>query len=192
MSEFANVRSLDAIRQFRVALQKFVEDAQKALAGIQMEIHRGQDWLEHDRPAYWQAQVRLAFQQVAETRTAYESCRMRTVAGHRPACLEERNAYREAQAYLRYAQEKVEAVRLCALKVRHEADEYRGRIGQLERCLEGEIPQTLELLSQIIASLEAYADILPDGELPPAAAQERPPRPASTEELTPPERKGEP
>ena len=40
MSQSANVRSLQAIRDFRIAMANFGDDARNALSSVEMEIRR--------------------------------------------------------------------------------------------------------------------------------------------------------
>jgi hypothetical protein len=159
MTESANVRSLSAIQDARAALVRFQEDAGQALDSLRQVLNQAQDWLEHDRPLYWREQVRQSYDEVAQTRTDLEACKRRTVADHRPSCIEEQKAYRKAQERLRNAQEKVDRVRHWAIQVRQESDEFSGRTGQLRRCLEDDLPRMQALLDRMLASLESYAGI---------------------------------
>ena len=84
---------------------------------------------------------------------------MRTVAGHRPTCYEEKLALQAAKDRLQMAQEKVEAVaRWCGL-VRHEIDEFDGRRGSLQRYVESDFAKTIATLERMILAIEAYAEI---------------------------------
>ena len=93
---------------------------------------------------------------------------MRTVAGHRPACQEQLDAYRAAQRRLRMAEEKLEITRQWAGRVRRELDEYRGRTMGLRMALERDVPRTLGLLERTVMSLDAYVEQtqLPHAEKP--------------------------
>ncbi len=159
MSDSANVTSIEAIADFKGALLRFEEGAAHALSALQQEIYRALDWLENDRPAYWQEQIRTGHDKVTETRVNYERCRMQTVGGQRPACLEEKEAWRSAKQRLATAQEKLETVRRWTIKVHQEVDEYRGRIGRLQRCIETDVPQMVALLERMLDSLDAYASV---------------------------------
>ena len=159
MPRTANVRSLEAIREFKVALAVFEEEATAALETMQTEIYRAIDWLENDRPSFWQQQVRHGFDDVAEARTALETCRMRIVAGRKPSCIEEKQALRAAKHRLENAQEKIDVVRHWCINVRHETDEFKGRIGQLQRYLETDVPRLLATLQRMINALEGYVSI---------------------------------
>jgi len=159
MSQSANVTSLDALRKFRQALLRFSEEASDALVGLQMEVLRALEWLEHDRPHFWKAQIRRCYDQVAQARAELERAKTKEVAGHKPSCYEEKKALELAKKRLEYAQQKLEAVKRWTVLVRDEINEYRGRLGPLERCLETDIPRIVALLEKQIAALEAYVQI---------------------------------
>jgi hypothetical protein len=152
------VTSVDAIVAFRAALRTFEADAAQAVLSLDEQARRALDWLDNDAPAYWRQEVRRCSDLVARKRSELETCRMRTVAGQRAACLEELEAYRAAQRKLREAEEKMEIVRQWAQRVRRELDDYRGRTMGLRMALERDLPRTLALLDRTIASLDAYVE----------------------------------
>ena len=158
MSDSAHVTSIEAILNFAGALRRFEDDASRALLTIDQQVGRAQQWLEYEAPVYWREQIRRCFDDISRARSALETCRMRKVAGHRPSCIEEEKALRAAKQRLQVAEEKAELVRRWAGRLRHEVDEYRGRIGSFRRCLESDVPRTLALLERTVAALEAYLD----------------------------------
>ena len=158
MSDSAHVTSIDAIAGFAAALRTFDDDALRALVTIDEQALGALQWLERDAPVYWRQQIRMCFDNVARTRSALETCRARSVAGNRPACLEEMEAYRAAQRKLREAEAKIDVVRHWVQVVRHEIDEYRGRVMGLRRSLENEVPRTVALLERTVSTLDSYAD----------------------------------
>lgn len=154
---------------------QFDELVANAITALKQEVDRSIDWLENDRPRYWQEQVRLGFDRVAAARSNLESCRTKTVGGTRSSCIEEKEALRIAKLKLEMAQEKVQLVRRWAIKLREEADEYRGRIGQFETYLVSDFPKSLALLERTLQALEEYVSIES------AAEAELPPPPPKTE-----------
>ena len=156
MTESAHVTSIDAIANFAAALRCFEDEASRGLLAIDQQASRALQWLEHEAPAYWREQIRRCFDDISRTRTALETCRMRSVAGQRPSCIEEEKAYRKAKRRLVEAEEKAELVQRWAIRLRREMDEYRGRIGNFRRCLEGDVPRAIALLERTLASLEGY------------------------------------
>lgn len=163
-----NVRSIPAIREFRGAVQRFLEAAEAVLQALQMELQRSFDWIDHEQPHYWQAQLRRAFDLVAQTRVALTTCQMRTVAGRQPSCIEEKQAHEAAKRRLQRCQEQIEATKRWGLKLHNESDEFRGRLAALRRFLDHEMPQLLALLERSATILESYAETISQSEEPPA------------------------
>lgn len=155
----ANVRDIESLQSFRAALIKFADELASVLDGIQIEIQRSVAWIEQDRPFYWNVQSRKAYDQVANTRTALTTCQMRTVAGRRPSCIEEKVAYDKAKRRLQHCQDQIKHVQSWATKLRRESDEFRGRLAPLQRLLEGDIPKMVGLLERMMTILEAYAEV---------------------------------
>jgi hypothetical protein len=158
MQAGANVRSLDAVRQFRAALVRFEEDAAGAMTSLRQELARTLQWLDHDCPAYWRQELRNCFDRVAEARTHLARRQMMTVAGHRPECIEEKQVLRRAKRDLEAAQQKIQIVRQCSIKTHRAADEYVCRIGRVEQSLAHDVPTMLALIERILNALESYVE----------------------------------
>ena len=159
MSTPANVHSLEAIDALRMALVSFIDQVSEALAELDAEMRRMLEWLEHDRPRYWRTQVRLSIDRVHEAQQALHRCLMFPIAGERPSCREERAALKKAQARQAYCEEKAERVRHWQRTVQHELFEYQGRISQLVRLVEIDVPQAIGVLHKIVRRLEEYQSV---------------------------------
>jgi hypothetical protein len=159
MDSQARVHSLTSIESVRTTLVSFVAHVSDALAELETEMRRMLDWLEHDRPRYWKQQVRLSMDRVHEAQQALHRCLMFPVAGERPSCSEERAALKKAQARQAYCQEKTERVRHWQQVVQQELFEYQGRISQLVRLIELDVPQAIGVLNKILRQLEEYQAI---------------------------------
>jgi exonuclease VII large subunit len=156
MSGPAKVHSTDAIEAVRLALVIFVDRVTDALAELSSEMRRVQEWLEHDRPKHWKNQIRLAMDQAHEAQQALHRCLMFPIADERPTCYEERAELKKAKARLEYCQEKSDRVRHWQQTMRHELFEYEGRMSQLVKLIEIEVPQAIGVLNRIIRNLEEY------------------------------------
>ena len=163
MSHSANVRSLEAIREFKVRAGLFGEEVSQTLAALQQELNRVLDWVENDRPRFWRQQVQKSYDRVGEARVRLAACRRRKVGDHRPSCIEEQQDLERAKRQLRMAQEKVEIVRRWSEKLRHELEEYKGSTAPLVRCVTGDIPRSAALLDRILDSLDSYVSV-PSGD----------------------------
>jgi len=158
MSNSAHVASFEAVARFTTALRQFQDEATAVLLGLDQQIERALHWLDYEQPAYWRQQIRKQYDEVARTRTAWENCMLRTVAGDRPSCIEEERAHRTAQRRLEAALAKPDEIRRWAIKVHQEVDEYRGRIGRLRHALESTVPKTIALLERTQGSLLSYIE----------------------------------
>jgi hypothetical protein len=156
MPQSANVRSLEAIRRFRAALIKFQEEGAATLASLRQELDRTVEWIDHDRPRFWQLQVRKCSDNVDTARSQLSRARMRTIGGHHPSCVEEQIALRRAKQALEVARQKGENVRRWKIKLHQDIEEYRGRIGLFEQCLYRDVPRMLALLEGMLGALEGY------------------------------------
>jgi hypothetical protein len=160
MSTRANVQSSEAIEAVRVSLLKFVEYVTDALVTLDAELRRVQEWLEHDRPRHWKTQIRLAVDHVNECQAALHRCLMfPKTLNERPSCDEEREALKRAQARLAYCEAKAERVRHWIRNLQHEVFEYEGRMSQLVRLAEIDVPQAIGVLDRILLRLEEYRGV---------------------------------
>ena len=155
----ANVHSLAAMREFKVRLLEFADVAVDVAASMQTQVLGFLEWLEHDRPHFWKNYMLRSFDVIAHARADLEKCKMRTVAGHKPTCYEEKLALQTAKQRLEMAQEKVEATARWCSFVRHEIDEHDGRRGALQRYIESDFAKTIATLERMILAIEAYAEI---------------------------------
>jgi hypothetical protein len=156
MSSPAKVHSSEAIEAVRMALMSFAAQVGDALTELSAEMRRMQEWLEHDRPRFWKAQIRRAGDEEHEAKQALHRCLMFPVASERPSCTEERTALKKAQARVEYCREKEDRLRHWQQTVRHELFEYEGRMAQLVRLIEVEVPQAIGVLNKILRNLEEY------------------------------------
>ena len=156
MSTPAKVHSTEAIEAVRMALVLFVEQVNDALIELSGEMRRVLDWVEHDRPRYWKMQMRHGIDMVHEAQQALHRCLMFPIANERPSCTEERTALKQAQARLAYCEQKADRVRQWQKTMRHELFEYEGRMSQLVRMVEVDVPEAIGVLNRIVQNLEEY------------------------------------
>lgn len=156
MSSPAKVHSVDALKLLRVALIKYAEEVAGALGIMHQESLKLNQWVSHDQPAHWKKQIQVGFEKVSQARAQLAKAKLKTVGGRKPDCFEEKKALRKAKEFLAHAQKQVEVVRHWAGKIQQESDEYRGRLGRLERMASLEIPRMIALLEKMVIAIEEY------------------------------------
>ncbi len=156
MTDSANVKSIDAIRQFAAAVVQFREEAKTCVTRLEMEIGRVIGWLERDRPGFWKREAEHCDRRYAESRVMLHKCRMRRVGDFRPTCFEEQKMVQHCKQQLEFARKQLGVIRHWSITARQEADEYFGRASQLVQTLERDLPQLIALLQQSIDRLDSY------------------------------------
>lgn len=164
MAESANITSVDAVNQFRVVLRSQQERASETVATYIRELQRVVEWFEQDLAFLWKQELRKRYDEVAETRTAYETCKLRTIAGQRSACYDEKKAYERARHRLQEGERKVEAVKNWRINYAQQAEECRGRLGKFQNLLDQDVEKSIALLERTVISLEKYLgrSVLPE------------------------------
>jgi hypothetical protein len=155
----AGVGSLDAIRDFRGALCRFIKDAGDSLLAVDLELRRAQEWLQLDRPRYWQAEVRRREEDVLHAKADLSRARTTAMFGNAAGCTDQKIALRRAQARLEEAKEKLVTVRRWAMLLEREAEDYKGPSQQLSNLLEADLVAAVAQLDQSITALEAYLSL---------------------------------
>jgi hypothetical protein len=156
MAQSAKVLSIQSLKDFRVALVNFTEEARNALGGVDMELKRMRDWLERDQLSYWQMQVKRRHEAMMMARTDLYRRRISQQGSDAISDTEQKEALKEAQRKLRIAEEKVEIVKKLIPIFHHAMAEYVSRATPLADHLSGGIDKSLGSLAKMLDSLEAY------------------------------------
>jgi hypothetical protein len=161
MADSAKVLSVDALKQFRIALITFVEEARNALGGVDMELRRTRDWIERDQLSFWQMQVKRRHERMMNARTELFRRQISQQGSEAKSDTEQKEALREAQRKLRVAEEKVEIVKRLIPFFQHAMAEYVSNATPLADHLSGGMERSLATLQRMITSIEEYLAIAP-------------------------------
>jgi len=152
----ANVRSVDAIRDFKVSLVNFAEDARVALAAMEMEIRQVRNWLERDQMTYWKAQVKRSHEEIAEARAELHRRQITQMNSDAVSDTDQKEALKKAQRRLRMAEEMVERVKKWVPVLEHALAEYHSQAQPLGDRLSGSLVNSFTLLDRMVAALDQY------------------------------------
>jgi hypothetical protein len=161
MSSQAEVHSIDALREFRVALSLYGEDVQAALGAADAEIRRTVQWLSQDRPFYWQEQIKRRRERVASARADLFRLKLQKTPEHHPSLAEPKERLRHAEAALADAEKRLAAVRKWQPALQQAVLEYHGSVQRLKDLAASDVPRAVGLLARIVEALEAYLRIRP-------------------------------
>ncbi|HEY2783407.1 MAG TPA: hypothetical protein VGJ05_00395 [Fimbriiglobus sp.] len=159
MDPGADVREITALRDWLAALATYRSDAMNALAGVEMELRRGFDWIEQ-QGGLWARAVRDCEEQVVQAKAELAARKFENFDGKMPdTTVQERNL-RRAEARLEHAQEQVVRCRKWMVRLPKQVDEaYTGAARRLAAILESDLPVGMADLDRRAAALEQYADL---------------------------------
>jgi hypothetical protein len=186
MSQGANVRSIESLKRFKVALINFADEGKNSLNGVDMEVRRTHDWLVRDQVFYWKSQVKQRQEALAQARSELHRRQISQMGSDAVSDTEQKEAVREAQRRLREAEDKVERVKRWVPVLEHAIAEYHSQTRPLGDRLSGGLERSLLLLDRMVDALDAYVSIAPpsaprvdtDGSPASAATTAAPPRAA--------------
>jgi hypothetical protein len=184
MPESADVRSIDALREWHAALATYGDGLAEALAGVNLEIRRAYDWL-GEQMAQWQRAVRDCQDEVTRAKAELSQRKFPGWDGREPDCTVQEKALRLARARLEHAEDQVVKCRQWIGRLPKAIDEvYLGASRRLSNFLEAELPKGLADLARRVGALESYAGLRPDY-APAPAGSSAPPGPSGTQPPTP-------
>jgi ribosomal protein L29 len=173
MNPAANVRAVEALKDWHAALAEFRTEAQDALAAVELEIRRAFDWIA-DTQRHWKQTVRDAEEEVVQAKAELANRRFPDFSGRMPDTSEQEKALRRAIAKQEFAERQVEVCQRWLRKLPAAVSEtYEGPARQLAATLEAELPRGLAVLQQRLDALEAYLGLA----APKRPAEEPPPAP---------------
>ena len=171
----ADVRSIDALRDWYAQLTGYGEMLAESLSGVELEIRRGMEWL-HEQLGRWQNAVRDCEDEVVQAKAELSARKFPGFDGREPdTTVQERNL-RRARARLEYAEDQVTRTRSWIGRLPKMVDEvYRGPSHRLGGFLETDLPKALAVLGRQIESLESYSGLRPDYAPTPSTTSPLPP-----------------
>ena len=157
MSRSANVLSTQTLKDFKLTLINFGEEARNALSGVEMELRRVRDWLERDQLGYWQSQVKRRQEELMQARAELHKRKISQQGSDAVSDSEQKEALRDAQRRLRIAEEKVELIKKRLIPfLHHEIAEYHSHSQPLGDHLAGGFERSIGAMEKMVVALESY------------------------------------
>lgn len=167
----ANLTNTDVLRDVRVALAKFAQEARNTLTAVDADVARVGQWLTHERPAHWKHEIRRREDQVAAAKAAI--ARKQISRAPEPASVvEERKALQKCQRRLEHARERAEATRRWAAVWERESSLWKSSCSGLTELLDRDVPGAMADLDRMMKALAEYlaaGAVLTSDEVPTAA-----------------------
>jgi len=155
MAKAANVRSLEALREFRVSLIKFIDKSKRAIATSDSEVMRTQIWLESNQPMHWKRELRKAEEQLNQAKSELFRATISQPDNPRGPTDQVRMV-RKRKIEIENAKEKLERTKRWSRIFEQSTNEYRGAIAPLSSALDGTAQKAVVLIERSISRLEEY------------------------------------
>jgi hypothetical protein len=155
MSQAANVRSLESLKEFRSALIKFIDEAKRAISTADGEVSNTQIWLSSTQPMHWIQLERRSTELLAQAKSELFRATISQPDNPRGPTDQVRQVKRR-ESEIKQAQEKLQQTKRWSRKFEREINEYRGAINPLLSSLEGSLNKAVFIINKSIQSLEAY------------------------------------
>ena len=160
MATNANVTSVESIDAFRAALLVYVSKARPVLEDACDEASRTRQWLQQAQRVHWENEVRKRTRALENAQQALFSA---NVANLREPGLAEKNAVLRAKRALTEAEDKLKAVKRWIRDFDQHAGPLVKQLEQLRTTLVNDMPKAAVHLSQVVKTLDAYANVAPGG-----------------------------
>ncbi len=163
MAEQAKITSIDAIAAFRGRLVMFMENATRALEDVDSELRRTRVWLDSETLPNWQRELKLRLRKLEAAEQELLTARLSTL---RESETVQQMAVRKARASVREAEEKIRLIKRWSRDFDGTISPLARHLHQLRHHLGRSLPNAAAQLSEIVKTLDAYAEL---GRVAPAA-----------------------
>jgi hypothetical protein len=163
MPERARVTSVEALESFRANLIVYLSKARPTLEETGQEVLRMRQWLENDRRPYWENELRRRQRKLQEAEQALFSAKLSQLQEESAAQLQ---AVRRAKSSVEQAESKRDQVRRWTRDFENRSDPLTRQIGLMQGFLASEMSRAVAHLTQVIDTLEAYAQVAAPGTQP--------------------------
>ncbi len=158
MNRRAQVTSVDALREFQTELRRFQEVVQSICEALGLETHRAQEWIESDRARYWPHAWRLAENRLVAAQSDLQLAKMAAMRDEHKSCIDEKKAVDCAKQRQDLCESKIRQVKHWRIKMRHQTEEFHGKLARLQHYADVDIPRALAALDRILRALDKYTE----------------------------------
>lgn len=155
MAKAANVRSLEALREFRVALIKFIDKAKRAISTSDSEVMRTQLWLQSDQPTHWIREIRKGEELLNQAKSELFRATLSQPDNPRGPTDQVR-LVRKRKDEIEHAKQQLAKTKRWSRTFERSTNDYRGSMSPLSSSLDGTAHKAVVLIERSIATLESY------------------------------------
>jgi len=163
MPDRAKVTSLEALEDFRARLIVYRDKASRVLDQVGDDVTRTRLWLETDRPAHWQNQIK---QRTRELEQAQQELFSAQLSGLREASYAQQATVQRCRRAIRDAEDRLKLVKQWQRQFDQRVETPARQVEKLRHTLAIDVGQAIAWLAEATKTLAAYADLSPAGTPP--------------------------
>jgi len=168
MPDSAKVTSLEAIEAFRAKLIVYREKASRVLDEVGDEVTRARLWLETDRPAHWQNQIKQRTRALEQAQQELFSAQL---SGLRDASFAQQAAVQKSRRAIGEAEDQVKLVKQWRRQFDQRVESPARQVEKLRHILSHDLGQAVAWLNEVTKTLANYAQLSPDTAKSPPSAE---------------------
>ena len=169
MADQANVTSIEAIDLFRASLLVYVSKVKPLVEDACDEVSRTRQWLQSEQRMNCENLLR---RRTKEFEAAQQALFSAGVANLRDPGMAERAALQRAKRALTEAEDQLKRVKRWGLEFDNSAGPMVKQFENLRTLLANDLPKAVAYLSQVVRTLDAYANVAPPSAAWPPMATE--------------------
>ena len=166
MPERAHVTSVDALEAFRSNLIVYLSKARPTLEEVSADVQRMRGWLEGEQRTYWENEFRRRRRAWEEAQQALFSSKLSQL---REASAAEQMAVQRTKRAVDEAEGKLRILKQWNRVFDNRVDPLVKQMEKLHTVLAHDMVQAVAFLTQVIRTLDAYAEVAPPEGAPGAA-----------------------
>lgn len=163
MAERAQVRSLEAIDDFRAHLVVYLSKVRPLLDEIGGDLRRTQAWIENDGRQQAERDRQRRTRALEEAQQALLSARL---SSFREATVMEQQAVHNARRAVAQVEERLQRIRTWSREFGPRTAPLARQVGVLETVLSQDLASAVAWLTAILQHLDAYTETRPVGDAP--------------------------
>jgi len=158
MPERARVTSLEAIDDFRAKLIIYRDKAGRVLDEVNDDVTRTRIWLQSERPAHWQSQIRRLTHELEQRQQELFSAQL---SGLRDSSYAQQAAVQKARRAIHEAEEKLKTTRQWNRQYDQRVEPLGRQVEKLRHTLGHDLGQAVAWLNEMTKTLSEYAELSP-------------------------------
>ncbi len=156
MPERAKVTSLEALEDFRAKLIVYRDKASRVLDEVSDNVTRTRVWLENDRPAFWQNQIRKLTRDLEAAQQELFSAQL---SGMRDASYNQQAAVQKIRRAIRDAEDKAKTVKQWQRHFDTRIESPARQVEKLRHFLGHDVARAVAYLNEVVKNIAAYTEI---------------------------------